>query len=383
MKKLGISLVLSSLMISGLSATNVSVANDGLGDFLIAPVYFAKGDICSKVTVLNTNTSKSILAKVAFREQIASNEVDLPIFLSPGDVWSGTVCQGGNGDVYLTSNDDSNHPKIRNTLANGKDLTAQSKLAGHTNIDFTTGYVEVYPIAEFNEHSTKKVEKSVLVNRWNSLINGKKPANTVSSGVDGYSLTGLVSFQTKSGKTTDSLKMVAFKGAHDRVLTGSVIAYGNDTSPSSLLGTTKKVQILKALQHSKIMFSYENGGKNQYVVFTYPFSYADEEVRKFKVTVRDMEENKDETFVVFSPAPVKAVQLMKNEVATLSVEKLIAQTQNPAKYRNGQIQIEDITNVTDVQLGVGKSASFIATSVTLGSDKTATIVEDAHPVTVK
>ena len=32
-------------MISGLSATNVSVANDGLGDFLIAPVYFAKGDI--------------------------------------------------------------------------------------------------------------------------------------------------------------------------------------------------------------------------------------------------------------------------------------------------------------------------------------------------
>ena len=193
----------------------------------------------------------------------------------------------------------------------------------------------------------------------------------------------MVSFQTKSGKTTDSLKMVAFKGAHDRVLTGSVIAYGNDTSPSSLLGTTKKVQILKALQHSKIMFSYENGGKNQYVVFTYPFSYADEEVRKFKVTVRDMEENKDETFVVFSPAPVKAIQLMKNEVATLSVEKLIAQTQNPAKYRAGQIQIEDITNVSDVQLGVGKSASFIATSVTLGSDKTATMVEDAHPVTVK
>ena len=223
----------------------------------------------------------------------------------------------------------------------------------------------------------------MLVDRWNSLIKGKKPSNTISGGVDGYSLTGVVSFQTNNGETTDSMKMVAFKGAHDRVLTGNVVAYGNDTSPSSLLGTTKKVQILKALQHSKTMFSFENGGKNQYIVFTYPFSYADDEVRKFKVTVRDTKENKDETFVVFSPAPVKAIQLMKNEVATLSVEKLVSATKNPAKYREGQIQIEDITNVSDVQLGVGKSASFIATVVTLGSNKSSTIVKDAYSVAVK
>ncbi len=367
-------------------AANPSISNDKLGDFLIAPVYLAQPNICTKITVFNTNTTHSVLAKVALREQIASNEVDFPIFLSPGDVWSGTVCKRGN-EVVLTSKDDSNHPKISALLAKGKSITAQSIKAGHKNVDFTTGYVEVYPIAEFDEGKEKKVDKSVLVKRWDMLIKGKCPSNIVKTGVDGYSLSGNIAYETAK-RATVILPMIAFKGAHDKVLRGSAIAYGNDTGPDILLGTKKKYQILKLLQHSKAMFTYTNYGKNQYVVFTYPFGYAKNQIRKYKVSVRDMSENKDakkQEVVIFSPTPkIKPKNnFMKNEVAVLSVADIISKTSNPSMFKEGQIQIEDITNVTDVQLGAGKNASFIATYITFDKENNKPYVFNASYIPTK
>ena len=368
MKKLLLSAALIAATVPAM-ADNVSISKDGLGDFLVAPFYMAKGKICSKITVYNTNTTKSVLAKVAIREQLSSNEIDLPIFLSPGDVWDGTLCQRDNGDVYLTSNDDSNHPSIKNILAQGKDITAQSKKAGNTDVDFTAGYIEIYPIAEFNEGSDKKVEKSVLVKRWDNLIKGNYPTNTLKTGVDGFSLAGNIAYET-DGKYTNILPLKAFKGTHDKTLTGSAIAYGNDTSPEVLLGNEKKYQILKLTQHKTTAFTYTNYGKDQYIVFTFPFGYNKDQIRKFKFTVRDMEENKDKKtkqVIVFSPAPkiVKRANFIKNEVAIVSVNDLINKTKNPAMYKNGQIQIENITNVSNVQLGAGKNASFFATLITV------------------
>jgi hypothetical protein len=353
-------------------ADNAVEAKDGLGDFLIAPFYMAEGDVCTKIVVENTNTTHSILAKVAIREQLASNEVDFPIFLSPGDVWSGKLCQGKDGDVYLYSTDDSNHPKIASLLARGKDITKQSIQAGNTNVDFTKGYIEVYPIAEFNEGSEDKVNKECLVKRWDMLIKGEMPTNIVKRGVDGYSLTGEVEFESK-GAVTTILPMKAFKGTHDSTLTGSAIAYGNDTSPDILLGTTKKYQLLKLMQHNATMFHYSNYGKGQYVVFTYPFGYAKEQVRKYKVVVRDMSENKDvkKETIIFSPAPkIKSGNYMENEVVMIPVSDIIAKTKDPSMFKEGQIQITDITNVSNVQLGAGKNASFIPTYITIGKSST-------------
>ena len=384
MRKLALTIVGLSMVASSAMADTANMSKDGLGDFLIAPFYKAKGTVCSDVNVMNTNKRESILAKVVFREGKASNEVDFPIFLGPGDVWSGRVCQVENGDVVLTSSDESNHPQIKNLLVNGKDLTAQSKQAGNVDVDFTTGYVEVYPIAEFDEKSEAKVERAVLVKRWDSLIKGQIPDKLVKRGVDGYSLTGSVSFVTGE-KITSTLPMVAFKGTHDKTLTGSAIAYGNDTSPDILLGTKKKNQILKVLQHSSVMFNYFAGGKDQYVVFTYPFGYATEQARKYKVTIRDMEENKNiSKEVIFSPTPKLSTSLMNNEVAIVSVADIVASAENPALFKKGQIQIEDITNVNDVQLGAGKRPSFLATYII--TDKNSAnndLILDSYPISVK
>jgi len=148
---------LATVLSASLYADRVTESTDGTGDFLIAPLYLAKGDICSEVRVFNTNETSSILAKVVFRERIASHEVDLPIFLSPGDVWSGTVCQH-NHKVVLTSTDDSNHPAAMDTLKEGKNLGEHSLHAGDRNNDIARGYVEI----NGQSFELKEIEKDYI-----------------------------------------------------------------------------------------------------------------------------------------------------------------------------------------------------------------------------
>jgi hypothetical protein len=279
-------LKLTSVVI--LSTTNViadkvMISNDGTGDFLVSPLYIAKGDICSEIKVFNTNETSSILAKVVFREKIASHEVDLPIFLSPGDVWSGKVCEIDN-KIILKSDDDSNHPAALETLISGKDLTEHSKNAGYRNVDvargyveingksfeikeqekdnldFSRGYIEVYPIAQYYEGSRKKVPKNFLVDRWDRLIDKDKSNPKLSKfGIDSFSLSGLVSFQTENQETA-SIPMMAFKGAHDQLVLGEAINYSSQAKPEELLGKDKVKEILTLLQNERFSFTYDNAG---------------------------------------------------------------------------------------------------------------------------
>lgn len=362
---------------TSLLADKVMLSNDGTGDFLVAPLYLAKGDICSEVKVFNTNETSSILAKIVFRESIASHEVDLPIFLSPGDVWAGKVCQEGD-KVVLTSNDDSNHPAAMETLAMGKDLVDHSKNAEDRpnpnmaksyveidgkpyqikefqkdNIDFTKGYVEVYPIAQYYEGSRQKIHKSLLVERWDRLIDGKGHPKVSASGIDSYSLSGVISFQTKNQETS-SIAMTAFKGAHDKLVMGEAINYSSQAKPEVLLGEWKMKDILKLLQYERFSFVYDNSGKDQYVNILFPFSHKEKQSRKFKFTIRDMNENK--YTMIFSPRST-----IKNELGYISVEELISLTRDTKKYEKGMIQITAITNSDDVQLGKDQTASIIPT----------------------
>jgi hypothetical protein len=371
------SILVGVLLSSSLLADKVSISNDGTGDFLIAPLYLAKGDICSEIRVFNTNETSSILAKVVFREKVASHEVDLPIFLSPGDVWSGKVCNV-NGKIILTSDDDSNHPAALETLALGKDLTEHSKNAGYRNvdvargyveingksfeikeqekdnIDFSRGYVEVYPIAQYYEGSRKKVPKNFLVDRWDRLIDKDKSNPKLSKfGIDSYSLSGVVSFQTE-GQETSSSPMKAFKGASDKLVLGEPINYSSQAKPEELLGKDKMKEILTLLQYERFSVTYDNAGECQFINMTFPFSHKEKQSRKFKFTIRDMNENK--YTMIFSPR-----SNIVNEVGYIAVADLIKQTRDLKKYVKGMIQITAITNNDKVQLGENETASVIPT----------------------
>jgi len=355
-KKMFSSIALSMLLGASLSADPVSISSDGSGDFLIAPAYMANNSECSDITIMNTYTTNSILAKVAVREQNQSNEVDIPIFLSPGDVWDAKICDV-NGKPVLTSNDDSNHPALIAKLQRGLDLNVHSEQAGN-NGDFSQGYIEVYPIAQFNESASGKIEKSVLVARWDQLIKGdtsNPKLNKDNHGVHGFGLSGYVKINN------GLMQMTAFKGVSDRVVSGATIDYGNDTSPETLLGLTKKNEILKLLSNSEISVPYVNGGKNQYVYFTYVFDRNSDQSRKYNVEVRDMEENLDRIYI--SPAPAST---MPKELAVISLEDLVNKTTDPMKFQKGMIKIKNITNQHNGQMGQGKQASFIPTLVIKG-----------------
>ena len=367
-----------ALLLTTANADKVSISTDNTGDFLIAPLYIAEGDICSEVKVFNTNETSSILAKVVFREHISSHEVDFPIFLSPGDVWTGTVCQTNDGTVCLTSNDDSNHPSALKTLEYGQSLHKHSANASYRNadmakgyveiegksyiikefqkenIDFTKGYVEVFPIAQFYEGSTQKVNKNILVERWDALERGNISLKNLSLiGVDSKSLSGMISFQT-SNQETSSVPMTAFKGAHDKQFTGSAISYNSDATAENLLGINKKKEILKLLQKGNLSFTYNNSGKDQYLNILFPFSHKEKQSRRYKLIIRDQEENK--YTMIFSPLPN-----MKNEISCFSIEELVNLTRDTVKFKNGMIQIKEITNNDIVQLGKNKIASILPT----------------------
>ncbi len=360
-----VSILLASVLCSSVlsAGEKVSMATDGTGDFLIAPFYQAKQDVCSEIKVFNTNETDSILAKVSIREGISSQEVDLPIFLSPGDVWSGKICDT-YGKVLLTSDDDSNHPAARDILAVGKDLNAHSRNVGHNNVDFSRGYIEIYPIAQFKEGSTRKVQKDILVKRWDALSNGDLSNPKLrKKGVDENSLSGIISFKTNDRQTA-SINMAAFEGTHSKQRIGSSIRYAEDTSPSLLLGQSERKQILKLLQNSTTSFTYDNYGKEQFVYLTFPFGYTANQERVFKLTVRDMQENKEiEKEVIFSPRISKKLYTIKNELAVIPLNELIELTNNSRKFKEGMIQIKEIRNRSNHQLGQGQYASFLSTLV--------------------
>lgn len=393
-------ILISSFLATSLCASNVSISTDNTGDFLTAPMYMAKGDICSEVKVMNTNEYSSILAKVAIREKISSHEVDLPILLSPGDIWSGTICQNQKGRVILQSDDDSNYPDAKHILHNGIDLLEHAMITGYrendynkgyvelngkgfkleeiqkTNLDFTNGYVEVYPIAEYNEGTKQKIDKKLLALRWNRLIDSDTSDSKLrKNGVDEDSLSGVVSFRTK-GQETSSMDMIAFKNVHNTQVLGEPINFTSDSNPDMLIGKDSKIQILKLLQHRDLYFSYDNQGIDQYLYVTFPFGYKEKQSRRFKLVIRNMKEEKSVS--VFSPRFI-----MKNEQASISIENLISQTNNKMKFTKGIIKIEDIRNNDNAQLGNNQIASILPIKARISKIGSQDILIDSRRVPLK
>jgi len=339
LKKGIISTITAFVLSTSLSANPVTVSNDGLGDFLVAPVYLAKGEVCSEIVLMNTDIDSSVLLKVAFREHISSEEVDLPVLLSPGDVWDATVCQDNNGRVILTSNDDSNHRGTRAQLIAGIDLNLISNNAGHKNVDFSMGYIEVYPIAQYDEGSTAKVSKDYLADRWDKLIKGDKKSepNLYPDGVQDYAISGFLSMKT-DGLITTTLPLSSFKNVVEKVITGEAINYGISTN--NLISSEKKNEIFKELQHNGISVPYYNYGDGQYLYLSFILDHGTQgQLRSFDVEVRDMEENKNEkkkVQVFISPKPlIPAIKplAVHNEVGVISLKAIIDRMDNSEKFK--------------------------------------------------
>ena len=123
----------SDINVIGFNQTQTSNA-------LIFPAYFVGNGWETHLRVVNT-ANQGVVAKVVFFDGKDSHEVvDFNIYLSPNDVWTGTLKVDNDGVAKIISTDDSA------PLENGDMASASNPLS--KAVDSPTGYVEVIAMAE-------------------------------------------------------------------------------------------------------------------------------------------------------------------------------------------------------------------------------------------
>ena len=113
MKKLVLLIMIGAFLAAGGTALawndaeHVIQAPNSEGDLMFFPVGVALDGWDTKITVTNTSSNRSAVAKVIVRSAGFSKELlDFLIYLSPTDVWTGTLKHGTAGPV-MYSDDDS------------------------------------------------------------------------------------------------------------------------------------------------------------------------------------------------------------------------------------------------------------------------------------
>lgn len=83
----------------------VSLSDNGLGGTAIVPFYSTRGND-TYISIVNTDPDYAIAVKIRFREADNSRDArDFNIFLSPNDVWTGTVTVGPDAVPRVQTND--------------------------------------------------------------------------------------------------------------------------------------------------------------------------------------------------------------------------------------------------------------------------------------
>ena len=130
------------------TAAKFDQSEGGAGHILLVPYFTTQNDNMSVIHVVNTDTAGKAL-KVRFRGAANSDDIlDFQVFLSPGDVWTGSVQSNEKGSFFRTTDGSCTVPDIRNQdvqfvtdrLASG---WAADKIASNTK----EGYVEIFNIA--------------------------------------------------------------------------------------------------------------------------------------------------------------------------------------------------------------------------------------------
>lgn len=247
----------------------VQVAQDQTGDYLVFPAYYANTSGWStNLKVVNTNTTRAVVAKVVIREYMSSAEkLDFPIYLTPGDVWEGTL-RNVDGKVYISSTDDS----MFNNGAPASDVNPVNQVLfdAAANQDNTKGYVEVFGLGAISASAVDSVtgwaigtplDKVKLRADFNAHLNGNTSA-TDWLAVDNGDLYGqeVISAANANGNLAMTLMATAFENVTGATAnTNVVIALDSTLVTNTVLATTEQAliqEIEAALQKSNVYVTY-------------------------------------------------------------------------------------------------------------------------------
>jgi hypothetical protein len=354
MKKFISSVVAASVVATaGFSA---EISTSGVGDFLIAPAFFAQSagngkTFESEIKLVNTSKDTSVVMKGVVRNATASQEVDFGIILTPGDVWVGKIAVDANGKAVLSSDDESNYAKYTKNAQRYDTLNiVLPDFKGLGATEYQSGYLEFYPIIAYDERNQKvvlttadgsnpavfgadfesgsygyknpakrysvtleAVDKNAVVQRYENLVFGSAIdakfgiANGTINAVDvPDSIAGQITVTSTATNAAMTIPMLAIKdSAKTNVLLNMTQAANTinyriaaDTQPNLFLDSP--AEVMKLLTKSSVNVVYDNGGANNNVLMTFWNDTRNGQARRFAVDVM----NNSECMCDCQPAPV-------------------------------------------------------------------------------
>ncbi|SMC10166.1 hypothetical protein [Nitratiruptor tergarcus] len=323
----------AALALTGGAAIAANIATDGTGDYLIAPVYYAVGPWKTEIKVVNTNTTKAVVAKVVVRGGKDSKElVDFPIYLTPGDVWDAVIYKE-NGNVYIESHDDSLMLGQKQVILTVRDDNASgdcvennitliepvlradvdgfkknlSESAANADDQAERGYVEVLGLAAYdpqgiiNEINSSvfhwsegcEFNKTVFYTGARIWNNANDLNDSNASDVSGADLTGEQTIYANATEDKDKrfmkLQMLAIEDLATEPKTDGVL--GPDTSAISSTYSDTTATGYSALFNKKHVYVLYEGNEDQteiapmQVLFTYP--YMKPNITEYNISTAD------------------------------------------------------------------------------------------------
>lgn len=254
-----------------LAANRLFVAENpgGVGDLLVAPSYMIGGGWETEIKVVNTNQTRSIVAKVVIHDnQLSAEILDFLIYLTPGDVFVGKLkCLEANAVGICTrsefsSSDDSVLQLNSNNFASAAapfvvDSAPTGKLL--SNI----GYVTIVGSQSFavapNKPGVKKVDVQTA---WDLFAGPNLPANDA-----GNDLAGFVTLKNSLNGQSSGLPMVALTDYNNTVK--QVVGVDSSLGAPNANSTVDEVEF--ALGRASAVVPYTvDATSSTLVSFTYP-----------------------------------------------------------------------------------------------------------------
>ncbi len=268
MVKKTLAVALGAMLMAG-SAAAVEVNQGGKGDLLIAPLFMAKNGWQSELKVINTSVVNSAVAKVVFHAPGRSDEVlDFLIFLSPGDVWTGSVVENADGSVGVTSDDASSI-----TVANAGGCPASTGTSGFrpTEAKFTlpviAGYVNIFEsrmLRGLPVNADGTVSKNEILKAYSAACLADTPIETTDTE---NVLTGSVKMSNPLNGNQLTLGMTALADYNNQgyLTVGGLTTFGTNAT------NTSKQQVEDALWASNFAVPYNVApGNMSFATVTFP-----------------------------------------------------------------------------------------------------------------
>lgn len=269
LKKRVVAAVAAALMAGGVSAVQVNPGDKG--EVLLAPMVMVGGSWESELRLINTNTTDSVVAKVAFHAAGRSEEVlDFYVFLSPGDVWRGTAVKNPDGKFGIKSSDDSSLVVEVPNLTSGASCplpVARSvgfdPLVMNSTVpqDFT--YVKVFQSRVIKGLGAAPVAKAAILSAFSKACTDGAPVAVNND------LTGDVTLSNALNGNVLRLPMTALQdyrnGADQFLGRASTFAFPSANT------TATKAQVEDALWASNFVIPYNvSNGNFTYATVTFP-----------------------------------------------------------------------------------------------------------------